>query len=59
MVLIDNKLIPASITVGEIKELQQSVKGLTIMNWKKTVKAFAVEKGISDQEAIACVNCKL
>jgi hypothetical protein len=54
MVLINRDLIPSSLTLGKVEELQNELKKCkTILDWKKAVKKFATENGLTDQEAIA------
>lgn len=55
---INNQLIPDRITFGEARALRLKIKKecKTIRDWKLTVKEFATENGLTDQEAIAVVN---
>lgn len=59
MVTINKQLIPDSITTGDIRNLQDRIGKLkTIGEWKKCVKEFATEHGLTDQEAIAVADVK-
>lgn len=50
---------PEDFTIKEIREFQESIKGLTIYTWKIRVKEFGTAYGLTDRQAIELANCKL
>lgn len=60
MAMINCELIPDRITMGDIRKLHAKIKKdcKTVTDWKLTVKEFATEYSLTDQEAIAIARCK-
>lgn len=57
MLWINSQLVPDNISIGNLRGLRNRIeKCKTIDDWKTCVRNFAIEHGLTDQEALAVAN---